>query len=108
MQYAADNLPGGSDLILHAEIPAFSWLQGFVTAYRLNINDPSASHSLGGWLAGNNTLVISGLRAKIAPVLWVDAQYIRAWILDAGSPASNFVLSNEVLVNLEVGYEFTH
>lgn len=108
LTYAGDNLPGGSDLVLHVEVPTFSWLRFFVSAYRLNLNDASTARNASDWLFGSNTLVISGLRAKLAPVMFVDAQYVRAWILDTTSPANNFALENEVVVNLELGYEFSH
>ncbi len=108
-QYAGNNLPGGTDLVLHLEVPTWDWLRFFGSIYRLNLSNQSlTSESFPKQLTEDNTLIFAGARVRLLPILWINAQYERAWLLDQTGTSNSYGISNALFVTIELGFEFTH
>jgi hypothetical protein len=105
-QYAP--VPGGTTLIAHFEVPSFDFLRFFGSVYRVNADSAGTALNTKNLLATDNTLIFAGARLTILPVLFLNAQYVRAWLLDQNGTSNSFQISNSLQVNLEVGYEFSH
>ena len=103
------NVPGGTNVVLHAEVPTWDWLRFFASLYRVNLAafGETSSNSISKLLTEDNTLVFAGARAKILPVLFVNAQYVRAWMLDQTGTTNSYQINNSLQVNLEGGFEFS-
>jgi hypothetical protein len=103
------DIPGGTNLVLHAEVPTFSWLRFFGSVYRVNLANAAAlgKESIAKQLTEDNTLIFAGARVKALPFLFINAQYIRAWLLETGT-TNSFQISNSLLITLELGFEFSH
>ncbi len=107
-QYA--NVPGGTDLVLHLEVPTFEWLRFFASIYRVNLNagsPPLVPGTFVNTLFASNTLIFAGARVKLLPILFIDVQYVRAWLLDQTGTTNSFADSNQLVVQLELGWEFS-
>jgi hypothetical protein len=105
------NVPGGTDLVLHLEVPTFEWLRFFASLYRVNLgagSPPLVPGTFVNTLFASNTLIFAGARVQIIPkILSIDLTYVRAWLLDQTGTTNSFADSNELEVQLEVGWEFS-
>lgn len=101
-------VPGGTNFVAHLEVPSFDFLRFFASVYRVNADSAAQALNTKNILATDNTLVFAGARLKILPILFLNAQYVRAWQLDQNGTSNSFQISNSLQVNIEVGYEFSH
>jgi hypothetical protein len=87
------------------ELPAFKFLNLFASFLRVNAAD------LGGLFEPNvdNVVILSGLRARLLPFMFVNLHYSRAFQIIRG-PGREFHLGNERVVDEagQVSPLFTH
>jgi hypothetical protein len=115
---------------LHIEAPALAWLQVFGTFMRVNVGDVKQAFNLGAWNA-QQTVLLTGLRLEVLPILFINAHYSRSYrvvaspgseyhlgngkIVDANGVASPYFKADRLfenvqtlLVQLELGWEFSN
>jgi hypothetical protein len=81
----------------HLEFPLLEFVQLFGTFMRVNAAS-TADLFAPGFFSSANTVVLSGLRFKILPILFVNAHYSRSFRVTR-SPGSEYHLGNERVVD---------
>ena len=91
---------GGKNLVLHAEYPAYSFLQFFASFYRRGfVGSPVPSSPY-----PDDMLIYAAARLHILPILFLNARYYRTWQADPVLGQMRNV--NGAEIDLEFGYEF--
>ncbi len=97
--------PDDTNFYAHVELPAFKFLNLFASFLRVNAAD------LGGLFepSVDNVVILSGLRAKLLPFMFVNLHYSRAFQIIRGH-GREFHLGNERVVDEagQVSPLFTH
>ena len=75
------------------------FVQAFGTIMRVNVADPGALFA-GDFLASPQTVVLTGLRIQLLPILFVNAHYSRSYRITR-SPGSEYHLGNEKVVDAD-------
>jgi hypothetical protein len=94
--------PSSRSAYLHAEVPALSLLQFFATLYRRDFQgQPWFTRRAFGL---PNTVVVSGARLKLLPILFVNGAFAQTQVLDG--PTGRFQTERRVSGDLEIGFGF--
>ena len=92
---------GNQNFTFHIEYPAYSWVQFFASFYHRSYGGSPIDTSRP---LGDNTLIYSGIRIHLLPILFLNARVYRSWQADPVLGEERNVWGGEA--DLEFGYEF--
>jgi hypothetical protein len=98
---------GGRNLVLHAEVPMNKTLRFFASLHRRAVEGgllEIGADPVSRQLQADNTLIISGARLRILPILYLNLRAFRMWQVDTMSQGYRNV--DGFQADFEVGYEF--
>ena len=92
---------GSRNLTLHIEYPTYSWLQFFASFYKRSFEGSPFDTSQP---FGDNTLLYSGVRVHVLPILFLNGRIFRSWQADPVLGEMKDLWGGSF--DIELGYEF--
>jgi len=89
--------PGDTRAHLHLEFPLLGFIQAFGTIMRVNTAGPAELFGA-DMLSSPQTVVLTGLRFQLLPILFINAHYSRSYRITR-SPGSEYHLGNSRVVD---------
>lgn len=100
---------GGTNLVLHLEVPTFKYLKLFTTLQQRSVARDQVFdifRDTSGQLASDNTLIFAGARLRALPFLFFNARVYRAWQFDPSDQYRSYRNVEGFEIDMELGFEF--